>query len=64
MGKGSNVQKATQARARAAARKDAEGKGGGGKEGMAARIGTGLKFKCKICMVCIHVPSLSRTNCE
>ncbi len=55
MGKGSNVQKANQARARAQARKDEEGKGGGGKEGMAARTGANsVKVKCKICLVSCH----------
>jgi hypothetical protein len=54
MGKGSNVAKANAARARNAAQ--AEKPGGGGQEGMKARIGGQAKMKCTIC--------LSEVNCN
>jgi len=46
MGKGSNVAKANAARARNAAQADKPG--GGGQEGMKARIGGQQKMKCSI----------------
>jgi hypothetical protein len=48
MGKGSNVAKANAARARNAAQADKPG--GGGQEGMKARIGGQQKMKCSICL--------------
>ena len=48
MGKGSNAAKNAVARARADAR-DAVKPGGGGAEGMKARLGGGSKAQCAIC---------------